>query len=120
MRGLGFEEIRFDRMGNILGRMGGDRSWSFMIATLTRLELEMQRPGMDPFHGKVEEGTLYGCGACDEKGSTPGMIYGLAIAKNLGLLEGVTMYYFGNMEENCDGIASHALVEMKVSDPVMS
>ncbi|MCB0051832.1 MAG: peptidase dimerization domain-containing protein, partial [Caldilinea sp.] len=39
------------------------------------------------------------------------MIYGLAIAKQLGLLDGWTAYYFGNMEEWCDGIAPHALVE---------
>ena len=39
------------------------------------------------------------------------MLYGLAIARDLGLLEGFTAYYFGNMEEWCDGIAPHALVE---------
>ena len=44
----------------------------------------------DPFVGKVENGILYARGACDEKGSTPGMVYGLAIARDLGLLEGYT------------------------------
>ncbi len=39
------------------------------------------------------------------------MIYGLALAQKLGLLDGWTAYYFGNMEEWCDGIAPHALVE---------
>ena len=39
------------------------------------------------------------------------MIYGLAIARSLGLLDGWTAYYFGNMEEWCDGIAPHAFVE---------
>ena len=39
------------------------------------------------------------------------MIYGLALAHKMGLLEGWTAYYFGNMEEWCDGIACHALVE---------
>jgi len=40
-------------------------------------------------------------------------VYGLAIARRLGLLEGVTAYYFGNMEEWCDGLAPHALVEVE-------
>ena len=44
----------------------------------------------DPFKGKVENGILYARGACDEKGSTPGMVYGLALARELGLLEGFT------------------------------
>jgi putative selenium metabolism hydrolase len=60
----------------------------------------------------VENGILYARGACDEKGSTPGMVYGLAIARDLGLLEGWTVYYFGNMEEWCDGLAPNAFVEV--------
>jgi len=59
----------------------------------------------------VENGILFARGACDEKGSTPGMVYGLAIARDLGLLDGYTAYYFGNMEEQCDGIAPNAFVE---------
>jgi len=55
---------------------------------------------------------LYARGACDEKGSTPGMIYGMAIARDLGLLDGYTAYYFGNMEEWCDGIAPNSFVEV--------
>ncbi|MHB8087265.1 MAG: YgeY family selenium metabolism-linked hydrolase, partial [Anaerolineaceae bacterium] len=66
----------------------------------------------DPFEGKVENGMLYARGACDEKGSTPGMIYGMAIARDLGLLDGWTVYYFGNMEEWCDGIAPNTFVEV--------
>jgi putative selenium metabolism hydrolase len=48
----------------------------------------------------------------DEKGSTPGMVHGLAIARDLGLLQGYTVYYLGNMEEWCDGIAPNAFVEV--------
>ena len=40
------------------------------------------------------------------------MIYGLAIARDLGLLDGWTAYYFGNMEEWCDGIAPNTFVEV--------
>lgn len=39
------------------------------------------------------------------------MVYGMALARDLGLLEGWTAYYFGNMEEACDGIAPRAFVE---------
>jgi putative selenium metabolism hydrolase len=39
------------------------------------------------------------------------MVHGLAIARDLGLLEGYTAYYFGNMEEWCDGIGPNAFVE---------
>jgi putative selenium metabolism hydrolase len=67
--------------------------------------------------GKEEDGVFFARGACDEKGSTPGMIYGLAIAKEVGLLDGVTGYYFGNMEERNDGVACHSLVETEGLKP---
>ena len=112
MRGLGFEEVRFDKMGNTLGRIGhGPRVLVYdshidTVGIGDRADWEW-----DPFEGKVEDGRLYARGACDEKGSTPGMVYGLALARDLGLLEGWTAYYFGNMEEWCDGIAPNAFVE---------
>ena len=46
----------------------------------------------DPFQGKVENGNLYARGALDEKNSTPGMVYGMALARDLGLLDGFTVY----------------------------
>jgi putative selenium metabolism hydrolase len=60
----------------------------------------------------VENDILFARGACDEKGSTPGMVHGLGIANTLGLLDGFTAYYFGNMEEWCDGIAPNSFVEV--------
>ncbi|NTW12941.1 MAG: YgeY family selenium metabolism-linked hydrolase, partial [Anaerolineales bacterium] len=112
MRKLGFDEVRFDKMGNTVGRIGNGPK---VIVFDSHIDtVGVGDPGeweWDPFVGKVENGHLYARGACDEKGSTPGMIYGLAIARDLGLLDGYTAYYFGNMEEWCDGIAPNAFVE---------
>lgn len=112
MTKLGFDEVRFDAMGNTVGRIGnGPRVlvYDSHIDTVGIGDPDEWR--WDPFQGKIEDGIFYARGACDEKGSTPGMVYGLAIAQRLGLLEGWTAYYFGNMEEWCDGIAPHAFVE---------
>ena len=112
MKKLGFEETWFDQMGNIVGRIGNG---PFKLLYDSHIDtVGVGDPAAwewDPFVGKVEDGVLFARGACDEKGSTPGMIYGLAIAKELGLLDGISAYYFGNMEEWCDGIAPNALVE---------
>ncbi len=113
MRKLGFDEVRFDKMGNILGRIGsGPRVLVYDSHIDTVGVGDPAAWEWDPFEGKVEDGILYARGACDEKGSTPGMIYGLATARDLGLLEGWTAYYFGNMEEWCDGIAPNTFVEV--------
>ncbi len=112
MRALGFDEVRFDDMGNVIGRVGnGPRSIVFDSHIDTVGIGDPTQWDWDPFEGKVEDGVLFARGACDEKGSTPPMVYALAALKRFGLLEGMTLYYFGNMEEWCDGIAPHAFVE---------
>lgn len=109
---LGFDKVWFDAMGNTVGKIGnGERVLVYDSHIDTVGIGDPDEWEWDPFEGKIEDGVLYARGACDEKGSTPGMIYGLAIARRHGLLEGWTAYYFGNMEEWCDGIAPHAFVE---------
>lgn len=112
LRRLGFDQVRFDAMGNTVGRIGHGEKILLYDSHIDTVGIgDPSEWRWDPFTGKVEEGRFYARGACDEKGSTPGMVYGLAIAHDLGLLDGWTAYYFGNMEEWCDGIACQALVE---------
>ncbi len=113
MKKLGFDEARFDKMGNVVGRIGSGKKTIVFDSHIDTVGIgDASVWKWDPFEGKVENGMLYARGACDEKGSTPGMIYGMAIARDLGLLEGWTVYYFGNMEEWCDGIAPNTFVEV--------
>lgn len=113
MTKLGFEEVRFDKMGNIMGRIGSGKRVIVYDSHVDTVGVgDPASWGWDPFKGKVENGILYARGTCDEKGSTPGMIYGLSFAKELGLLEDTTAWYFGNMEEWCDGIAPNTFVEV--------
>src|SRR5665648_408884 len=117
MRNLSFDEVRFDKMGNTIGRIGDGPKVLVYDSHIDTVGIgDPNNWGWDPFIGKVEDGRLYARGACDEKGSTPGMVHGLAIARDLGLLEGFTVYYLGNMEEWCDGIAPNAFVE---TDPMV-
>jgi putative selenium metabolism hydrolase len=112
MKKLGFDETWFDSMGNIVGRIGDGPTKLLYDSHLDTVGVgNPEEWKWDPFTGKEEQGIFHARGACDEKNSTPGMIYGLALARDLGLLEGYTAYYFGNMEEWCDGIACHSLVE---------
>jgi putative selenium metabolism hydrolase len=113
MRKLGFHEVRFDVQGNILGRIGNGPKTIVFDSHIDTVGIgDRSQWDWDPFEGKVEDGVLYARGACDEKGSTPGMIYGMAIARDLDLLDGWTAWYFGNIEEWCDGIAPNIFVEV--------
>ncbi len=114
MHHLGFDDVRFDTMGNILGSIGNGPKKLLYDSHIDTVGVgDSSEWQWDPFTGKVEDGIFYARGACDEKGSTPGMIYGLALAREVGALEGYTAYYFGNMEEWCDGISGNALVDVE-------
>lgn len=115
MRQLGFDEVRFDKMGNIFGRVGHGPTVIVYDSHIDTVGIgDPQAWEWDPFQGKIEDGVFYARGACDEKGSTPGMIYGIALGRDLGLFspEAFTLYYFGNMEEWCDGIAPNSFAEV--------
>jgi putative selenium metabolism hydrolase len=112
MKKLGFDETWFDKMGNIVGRIGDGPVKLVYDSHIDTVGIgDPDEWEWDPFKGKVENGIFFARGACDEKNSSPGMIYGLALARELGLLDGITAYYFGNMEEWCDGIAPNSFVE---------
>lgn len=112
MADLGFDDVRYDAMGNLLGRIGqGPRTLLYDSHVDTVGVADLAQWQWDPFQGKYEDGIIYGLGAGDEKCSTPPMVYALATLKKLGLARDWTLYYFGNMEEWCDGISGNALVE---------
>lgn len=113
MKKLKFDEVRFDKYGGTLGRIGNGKKVIVFDSHIDTVGIgDRSAWGWDPFEGKVENGILYARGACDEKGSTPGMIYGIAIARDLGLLNDWTVMYHGNAEEWCDGIAPNVFVEV--------
>ncbi|MGH8248889.1 MAG: M20/M25/M40 family metallo-hydrolase, partial [Gammaproteobacteria bacterium] len=89
MTRLGFDRVYNDRYGSIVGRIGRGPTILLYDSHLDTVGIgdPAQWP-WNPFQGRVENGNLYARGALDEKGSTPGMIYGLALARDLGLLDG--------------------------------
>ncbi|HOW28538.1 MAG TPA: YgeY family selenium metabolism-linked hydrolase [Elusimicrobiota bacterium] len=110
MKKLGFQNVKFDKMGNVYGKIGTGKRVVLYDSHIDTVGLgDKGAWKWDPFKGKIEKDVLYARGASDEKQSTPGMVYGLSYANELGLLDGWTAYYFGNMEEWCDGIAPNGL-----------
>ncbi len=109
MTKLGFDEVFVDKYGSIVGKIGtGDKVLLYDTHIDTVGIGDPSQWEWDPFEGKVEDGMLYARGALDEKNSTPGMVYGLAMARDLGLLDGFTCYVLGNIEEWCDGVGCAA------------
>jgi putative selenium metabolism hydrolase len=112
MRTVGFDQVRVDRMGNVLGRMGSGKTLIAMDAHIDTVGIGSRKEWKwDPYKGKFEKGIIYGRGASDQRGGMVGMVYGMRVAKDLGLLDGVSVLVVGSVqEEDCDGLPWQYLI----------
>jgi putative selenium metabolism hydrolase len=107
MERTGFDEIRIDAMGNILGRIGSGKTVIMMDSHTDTVGVgDPKEWGWDPYKGKVEDGYVYGRGAGDQRAGMACMVYAAKIIKDLGLLGDYTLWVVGSVqEEDCDGLS---------------
>ena len=113
MRGLGFDEAFIDSTGNVVGRLGnGGRTVQFDSHMDTVRVNDGEEWTHPPFSGDVAEGFVWGRGSVDMKSALLCSIYGAALAKRLGYLDGKTVFVTGTVcEEYCDGVNLKLLYE---------
>jgi putative selenium metabolism hydrolase len=106
MEKAGFDEIRVDPLGNILGRIGSGKTVIMMDSHTDTVGVgDPKEWAWDPYQGKVEDGCVYGRGACDQRAGMASMVYAGKIIKELGLLGDYTLWVVGSVqEEDCDGL----------------
>jgi len=106
MEKVGFDEIRIDPMGNILGRIGSGKTVVMMDSHTDTVGVgDPKEWAWDPYQGKVEDGYIYGRGACDQRAGMASMVYAGKLIKELGLLGDYTLWVVGSVqEEDCDGL----------------
>ncbi|NUU99875.1 YgeY family selenium metabolism-linked hydrolase [Marinitoga sp. 1154] len=113
MEKVGFDEVKIDGLGNILGRIGNGKTVIAMDAHIDTVEVG--NPDLwdkDPFSGDWDDEWVYGRGASDQKAGMCSMVYGMKILKELNLLDDFTVYVTGTvMEEDCDGLCWRYIVE---------
>jgi putative selenium metabolism hydrolase len=119
MRRVGFDEVRIDGLGNVLGRVG---SGPIVVALDGHVDtVGVGDPGTwtrDPYLGELRDGIVYGRGAGDQEAGVAAAVYGARIAKELGLLDGVQLWVTGTvMEEDCDGLCWQYILREKVLAP---
>lgn len=107
MEQVGFDEVRIDPMGNILGRIGSGEKIILMDSHTDTVGVgDLREWAWDPYRGKVEEGYVYGRGACDQRAGMASLVYAAKLIKQLSLLGDYTLYVVGSVqEEDCDGLA---------------
>ena len=106
MIACGYDEVRIDPMGNILGRVGSGPRVLALDAHVDTVDVgNPANWSVDPFRGDERDGIVYGRGACDMKGALASIVYGGRIVRELGLGGDCTLWVVGSVqEEDCDGL----------------
>jgi putative selenium metabolism hydrolase len=114
---VGFDEVRIDALGSIIGRIGsGQRVIAFDGHIDTVYAGDLEQWSFDPFKPKIEDGKIWGRGTVDQKGGMASMVYAAKIIKDLELNNQFTILFTGTvMEEDCDGLCwLHLIREEKL------
>jgi putative selenium metabolism hydrolase len=119
MARLGFDEIKVDGLGNVLGRVGSGR-------TVIALDGHVDTVGVgdpstwtrDPYQGEVRDGIVFGRGAGDQEAGVAAAVYGARIARELDLLGDCRLWVTATvMEEDCDGLCWQYILRERVLAP---
>jgi putative selenium metabolism hydrolase len=113
MKRLGFRNVHTDHIGNVVGRTGAGRGPLLMFnghMDTVRVS-DPAAWSRDPFGAEIEDGVLYGLGACDMKGGLAAMIYGAKLARDVSTLRGDIVVACVVQEEPCEGLGSRTLIE---------
>ncbi|HNX02020.1 MAG TPA: YgeY family selenium metabolism-linked hydrolase, partial [Candidatus Cloacimonadota bacterium] len=119
MEKVGFDEVRIDGLGNVIGRIGnGPKVIAFDAHIDTVYPGDLTQWSFDPFTPKIEDGKLWGRGSVDQKGGMASMAYAGKMIKELGLNDKYTVLFTGTvMEEDCDGLCWQYLINEEKIHP---
>jgi len=113
MEKVGFDKIRIDGLGSIVGTIGnGPRLIAFDAHIDTVYPGNLDNWDFPPHEGRIEDGKVWGRGASDQLGGMASMVYAAKIIKELDLNKEFTILFTGTvMEEDCDGIAWEHMIK---------
>ncbi len=113
MEEAGFDEVRLDGLGNVIGRIGNGKRILAIDGHMDTVDLgNSEQWDFDPLGGEIKDGFVHGRGTVDQKGGPASFVTSGRILKELGFDNDLTIYFIGSvMEEDCDGLCWKYLIE---------
>lgn len=113
MKEAGFDEVKFDGLGNVIGRIGNGKKILAIDAHMDTVDIgNTDNWDFDPLGGKIEKGFVHGRGSVDQEGGAAAFVTAGRILKELNFNKDLTIYFVGSvMEEDCDGLCWKYIVE---------
>jgi len=109
----GFDEIRIDGLGNVIGRIGTGKKILAIDGHMDTVDIgNRDNWSFDPLGGEIKNGFVHGRGSVDQKGGPASFVTTGRILKELGFNEDLTIYFVGSViEEDCDGLCWKYIIE---------
>jgi len=113
MEEAGFDEVRIDGLGNVIGRIGNGKKILAIDGHMDTVDVgNIDNWSFNPFSGEIKDGYVHGRGTVDQEGGPAAAVTAGKILKELGFDKDLTFYVVGSvMEEDCDGLCWKYLIE---------
>ena len=113
MEEAGFDEVKIDGLGNVIGRIGNGKKVIAIDGHIDTVDLgNLDAWEFDPLGGEIKDGFVHGRGTADQSGGPAAFITSGRILKELGIQNDVTVYFTATvLEEDCDGLCWKYIVE---------
>lgn len=113
MEEAGFDEVRIDGLGNVIGRIGNGKRILAIDGHMDTVDIGLlENWNFDPLGGEVKDGFVHGRGTVDQKGGPAAFVTSGKILKELGFDRDLTIYFVGSViEEDCDGLCWKYIIE---------
>lgn len=119
MEEAGFDEVRIDGLGNVIGRIGKGKKILAIDGHMDTVDLgRLENWTFDPLGGEIKDGFVHGRGTVDQKGGPAAFVTSGRILKELGFDKDLTIYFVGSViEEDCDGLCWKYIIEEEKIKP---
>jgi putative selenium metabolism hydrolase len=109
----GFDEVKIDGLGNVIGRIGSGKKILAIDGHMDTVDLgNIDNWSFDPLGGEIKDGFVLGRGSVDQKGGPASFITAGRILKELKFDRDITVLFVGSViEEDCDGLCWKYIVE---------
>jgi putative selenium metabolism hydrolase len=116
METAGFDEVKIDPLGNVIGRVGNGKRILAIDAHMDTVDVgNPDNWEFDPFSGEIKDGFVLGRGTVDQEGGAASFVTAGRMLKELDFAKDVpdvTVYFVGSvMEEDCDGLCWKYIIE---------
>ncbi|HPV56380.1 MAG TPA: YgeY family selenium metabolism-linked hydrolase, partial [Tenuifilaceae bacterium] len=113
MEEAGFDEVRIDGLGNVIGRIGNGKRILAIDGHMDTVDFgNMANWDFNPLSGEIKDGFVHGRGTVDQEGGPAAAVTTGRILKELGFDRDLTVYVVGSvMEEDCDGLCWKYIIE---------